>query len=63
MVKRIFKLLSIALISISQNYSVFGQTPTRIVSLAPSLTKNVYFLEQQHKLVGCTSYCDTAVAN
>jgi len=63
MVKRIFKLLSIALISISQNYIVFGQTPTRIVSLAPSLTKNVYFLEQQHKLVGCTSYCDTAVAN
>lgn len=63
MVKRIFKLLSIALIFISQNYSVFGQTPTRIVSLAPSLTKNVYFLEQQHKLVGCTSYCDTAVAN
>ncbi len=63
MVKRIFKLLSIALLTISQAYSVSGQTPTRIVSLAPSLTKNVYFLEQQHKLVGCTSYCDTAVAN
>ena len=63
MMNRIFKLLSIVLISISQNYSVFGQTPTRIVSLAPSLTKNVYFLEQQKKLVGCTSYCDTAVAD
>ena len=60
---RIFKSLSITLVTISLTYSVFGQTPTRIVSLAPSLTKNVYFLEQQHKLVGCTSYCDTAVAN
>ncbi len=63
MIKRIFRLLSIVLFAISQSYSVFGQNPTRIVSLAPSLTKNVYFLEQQHKLVGCTSYCDTAVAN
>lgn len=63
MMNRIFKSLSITLVTISLTYSVFGQTPTRIVSLAPSLTKNVYFLEQQHKLVGCTSYCDTAVAN
>lgn len=63
MMKNFFRLLSITLITISLTYSVLGQTPTKIVSLAPSLTKNVYFLEQQHKLVGCTSYCDTAVAN
>lgn len=29
----------------------------RIVSLAPSLTQSLYFLEAQDKLVGCTSYC------
>jgi len=35
----------------------------RIVSLAPSLTKNVYFLEAQDQLVGCTSYCSEALAD
>ena len=29
----------------------------RIVSLAPSLTKNLYFLEAQEKLAGITSFC------
>lgn len=60
---RIIKMMSVALIAIGYTLSVSGQNPARIVSLAPSLTKNVYFLEQQHKLVGCTSYCDTAVAD
>lgn len=63
MMNRFFRLLCIAILAVSQAYIVFGQTPVRIVSLAPSLTKNVYFLEQQNKLVGCTSYCDTAVAD
>lgn len=63
MMNRLFRLLCIAILAVSQAYVVFGQTPVRIVSLAPSLTKNVYFLEQQNKLVGCTSYCDTAVAD
>lgn len=40
----------------------FGQNPKRIVSLAPSLTKNIYFLEAQNQLIGCTSYCTEAVA-
>ena len=29
----------------------------RIVSLAPSLTKNIRYLESEDLLVGCTSYC------
>ena len=33
------------------------QTGMRIVSLAPSLTKNLYFLEAQEKIVGITSFC------
>ncbi|MBN1924855.1 MAG: ABC transporter substrate-binding protein, partial [Prolixibacteraceae bacterium] len=43
--------------------SVFGQKAERIVSLAPSLTKNIYYLESQDKLVGCTSYCFEALAD
>ena len=39
---------------------VSAQSYSRIVSLAPSLTKNVYYLESQRKLVGCTSYCEMA---
>lgn len=32
----------------------------RIVSLANSITMNLYFLNAQDKLVGCTSYCESA---
>jgi iron complex transport system substrate-binding protein len=34
-----------------------GQEYSRIISLAPSLTKNLVFLDAEDKLVGCTSYC------
>ena len=32
----------------------------RIISLAPSITKNIYVLQNEDKLVGCTSYCTLA---
>jgi ABC-type Fe3+-hydroxamate transport system substrate-binding protein len=35
----------------------FGQTPRRIVSLAPSLTRQLYDLQCQDRLVGITSFC------
>lgn len=31
----------------------------RVISLLPSLTQSIYFLNAQDKLVGCTSYCKT----
>jgi len=34
-----------------------GQTPKRIISLAPSLTKSLYMLGAEDLLVGCTSFC------
>jgi iron complex transport system substrate-binding protein len=40
---------------------VVSQGAKRIVSLAPSFTNNIYYLNVQNKLVGCTSYCDTAL--
>lgn len=40
--------------------TVYGQDYKRIVSLAPSLTQSLYFLNAQDKIVGCTSYCEVA---
>jgi len=39
-----------------------ARSAERIVSLAPSLTKNIYYLNAQEQLVGCTSYCTEALA-
>jgi len=47
-------LLVIFLVSAS---FAFAQAPKRIISLAPSLTKNLYLLGAEHLLVGCTNYC------
>jgi ABC-type Fe3+-hydroxamate transport system substrate-binding protein len=37
-----------------------GQQKMRIVSLAPSLTQNLYYLGLQDQIVGVTSYCEIA---
>lgn len=37
--------------------AIKADSPTRIISLAPSLTKNLYLLEAEDLLVGCTNYC------
>ena len=39
----------------------YAQQANRIVSLAPSITENLYLLGAQKKIVGCTSYCTLAV--
>jgi iron complex transport system substrate-binding protein len=39
----------------------FSQAVKRVISLAPSITENIYLLDAQNKLVGCTSYCTPAV--
>ena len=40
--------------------SIQAQSFNRIISLAPSLTMDVYYLDSKDKLVGCTSYCEIA---
>jgi ABC-type Fe3+-hydroxamate transport system substrate-binding protein len=45
-----------------QVFVLQGINPQRIVSLAPSLTKNIYYLNAENQLVGCTSYCTEALA-
>jgi len=54
------KYLIISLLCFLFSIIGFTQTVNRIVSLAPSLTMNVYYLESKQKLVGCTSYCEIA---
>ena len=39
---------------------LFAQSYKRIISLAPSLTQSLYYLDAQDKLVGRTSYCVAA---
>lgn len=39
----------------------FAAGVQRVVSLAPSITENIYLVGAQSKLVGCTSYCTQAV--
>lgn len=42
-------------------FAGFSQPAKRVISLAPSITENIYLLGAQDKLVGCTSYCTLAV--
>ena len=50
-----FTFLVIAILLLATH--VFSAVPKRIISLAPSLTKNLYLLEAENLLVGCTNYC------
>ena len=40
--------------------NLFAQQAQRIISLVPSITKELYLLGQQHRIVGRTSYCEIA---
>ncbi len=51
-------LFSLLLVSLSG----FSQKAKRVVSLAPSITENIYLLGAQNQLVGCTSFCTLAIA-
>jgi iron complex transport system substrate-binding protein len=55
------KVILFLYISFTLTVSVFAQSNVRIVSLTPSLTQSLYFLEAQDKLVGCTNYCADGV--
>lgn len=39
----------------------FSQKAERIVSLASSITNNLYLIKAQGQIVGCTSYCTNAI--
>ncbi len=56
-VKKITIIFFICLCGISG----ISQNVKKVISLAPSLTENIYLLGANDKLVGCTSYCTEAV--
>ena len=58
-------LFLIAIILIISILPLFGftQNVKRVVSLAPSITENIYLIGAQSKLVGCTSFCTQAIAD
>ena len=47
----------------SSTCTLWGKKVERVVSLAPSITKNIYYLDAGDLLVGCTSYCFDAIAD
>ncbi len=53
----IFKKIVIAGLLVSFSFYTIAQSPQRIVSLVPSITKQLYALNIENKIVGCTSYC------
>jgi len=58
--KRLILPLFICIIGISGSHA---QTYKRIVSLSRVITQDIYLLGASDKLIGCTSYCDMAVAD
>ncbi|MCD6355306.1 MAG: ABC transporter substrate-binding protein [Prolixibacteraceae bacterium] len=60
--KPALRLLMIGLLMLI-SFSGFSQKVQKVVSLAPSITENIYLLDAQDKLVGCTSYCTQALAD
>lgn len=60
--KKFQKIASLLFLLISATLA-FAQPAKRVVSLAPSITENLYLIGAQNLLAGCTSYCDVAVAD
>lgn len=54
------KRITVFLILLIISTKIIAQEYNRIISLAPSVTKNIYYLNSQTRLVGCTNYCTQA---
>ncbi len=57
---KVIRLFLLFFVSWATCIHIYAQQYKRVVSLAPSLTKNIYYLKAQQQLVGCTSYCTMA---
>ncbi|SET96596.1 iron complex transport system substrate-binding protein [Draconibacterium orientale] len=53
--------IKILVVLLLAGFSVFAQDVKRVISLAPSITENIYLVGGKDKLVGCTSYCMLAL--
>lgn len=57
-----YKNFAIVIFFLLISFVGFTQNAKRVISLAPSITENLYLMGAQNKLVGCTSFCTLAVA-
>ena len=55
---RVFGRFLVVILLALVGMSGFAQSKLRIVSLAPSITKMLYLLDEGKNVVGCTSYCE-----
>jgi ABC-type Fe3+-hydroxamate transport system substrate-binding protein len=55
--KPFLSFLVVCIILFAYSPNSWAQKSLRVVSLAPSLTKNIQFLDAENLLAGCTSYC------
>ena len=53
-----FKTIFLLLFLLAIGIGVFAQTPQRIISLAPSLTKELALLGLENQIFGITNYCE-----
>lgn len=51
------RILYSAILWLLATISLVAGAPLRVVSLVPSVTRNLYYLDASELLVGCTSYC------
>ena len=56
-----YKLFSFVVFFLVFNPTGFSQNAKRVISLAPSITENIYLLKAQEKLIACTSFCSQGV--
>jgi len=56
--KKVTILLAVLLVCVAAQYSHAGETPKRIVSLAPNMTELLFALGLGDRIVGVTSFCD-----
>ncbi len=58
-----FHKLLVTVLLLFLSFFSFSQNVKKVISLAPSITENIYLLGAEDKLVGCTSYCTQAVSD
>lgn len=59
----LFLLFVLILIFLSISVFSYSQNAKHVISLAPSITENIYLVGAEDKLVGCTSFCTLAIAD
>lgn len=55
-----YRFVLFVILLISGSITILSAKPKRVISLGPSLTQSIYYMDAQDQLIGCTSYCHSA---